>query len=141
MSLYFSTWHKRVSLVGSLVSWTSDSPDDERAAICEISLSNTGNQELLVREAHVEPENWGDELVPQIKSPDIPQVIKPGSVVLFKLPIPTLFMEQLANNNRKIILKFEIITPKADTKFATKKLSPFNGGEVSEQDWKPFKLK
>ena len=47
----------------------------------------------------MEPENWGDELVPEIESPDIPQVIKPGSIVLFKLPLPTLFMEQLANKN------------------------------------------
>ena len=141
VSLYFSTWHKKISLVGCLVRWESGSIDEDQSATYEFTLSNTGNQELLLREIHVEPACWKEnEFVPVLSVENVPQVIGPGAVVLFRVPISNRFISQLAKDNRNIKIRFEVITPKAEVKNALKELTTLLELDPSKDDWKAFKL-
>lgn len=141
ISLYFSLWYKKVSLVGCLAAWDSATNKNALLSNCEITLSNTGNQELLLREVIVEI--VGDiegELTPVIETEKIPMVIKPGAVILLTLPIPKLFMNKLIKNNSRMKLEFHLFTPKAELQIASKILTPFHENEIRNEDWEPFNL-
>ncbi|WP_417446983.1 hypothetical protein [Kangiella sp.] len=89
ISLYFSLFHKRTSLVGTLTAWNPRTEVYDNSQICEISVSNTGNRELVLREIDIMsyPEMEA-ELSPVLESEQIPFVLKPGEIKLFTFPIP-----------------------------------------------------
>jgi len=139
ISLYFSLWHKKIALVGCLTAW--DSPINGDESYCEITLSNTGNQELLLREVIVDIEGGSEEwAVPVIKTQNIPMVIEPGSIALLTLPIPKLFMRRLTDRDKMMKLEFHLYTSKAELRIASKTLTPFNENNIPKDDWIPFKL-
>lgn len=142
VSLYFSTFRKNVSMVGSLVSWRQNEPDP-MSCECEVAIANSGNQELLIREAAIEPVPWREhELTPELSVESLPMILRPGSIVTLKIVIPKLFIEELGKESRKIFLEFQVVSPKAKVHFLAKLLTPFTeGSNIPAEDWNPFKLK
>lgn len=53
ISLYFSLFHKRFSLIGTLAAWNPRTENFESSQACEIAISNTGNRELVLREIEI----------------------------------------------------------------------------------------
>lgn len=142
ISLYFSLFHKRFSLIGTLAAWNPRTENFESSQACEIAISNTGNRELVLREIEILsfPEIEG-ELFPILKSEQVPTVLKPGEMKLLTFPIADLYLQKLAKENRMLRLNFHIFTAEATLKLATKNLTPPVGGaDIPESDWKPFKL-
>jgi hypothetical protein len=143
VSLYFSLFHKRISLIGTLAAWNPRTDRVERCQVCEISLSNNGNRELLLRELEILslPERE-DELFPIIECDNIPAVIKPGEIKLVTFGVPNLYLQKLASEGRLIRLNFHIFTTDAKLRIATKDLCPISDEvEIPKSDWNPFKLK
>jgi len=125
-----------------MVSSGSHIQEGEERDIYEFALSNIGNQELLLRDVHVEPENWKEkEGVPVIKTKDVPVVIKPGTVKLLKIPVLRGFISRLASDNRILNFRFEFITPKAEIRNANKTVNSNLELDSKKKSWKPFKLK
>lgn len=142
ISLYFSLFYKRISLVGTLAAWNPRTENFENSQVCEIAISNTGNRGLVLREIEILsfPEIDG-ELFPVLESELIPAVLKPGEMKLLTIPIPDLYLQKLVKGNRVLRLNFHIFTTEASLKLATKDLTPPVGGaDIPESDWKPFKL-
>lgn len=142
VSLYFSLFHRRISLVGTLAAWNPRTENFEHSQACEIAISNTGNRELVLREIEIlsSPEIEND-LFPVPESDQVPAVLKPGEVKLLTFPIPDRYLHKLAKEKRMLRLNFHIFTTEAKLKLATKDLTPPVGGaDIPESDWKPFKL-
>jgi hypothetical protein len=141
VSLYFSTWHKKTSLIGCLVSSGSYLDEDETQDVYEFALSNTGNQALLLREVHVQPVDWKEkELVPVPEIKDIPSVIEPDAVRLIKVPVSNKFINSLAEQSRDFNIIFEFITPKAEVKNATKTIISNLELDEKKESWEAFIL-
>lgn len=142
VSLYFSLFHKRISLVGTLAAWNPRAENFENSQVCEVAISNTGNRELVLREIEILsfPEIEG-ELFPVLESEQVPAVLKPGEMKLLTFPVPDHYLQKLAKENRALRLNFHIFTTEATLKLATKDLTPpVSGADIPESDWKPFKL-
>lgn len=143
ISLYYSLFRKRISLVGCLAAWNPRTELQENTQVCDITLSNTGTRELLLREIEVlsSPERDG-EIFPALEVEEVPAVIKPGEIRLIKLPIPNFYLGQLAARHQKLKLEFHIYTTDAKLKIASKELTPpINDTTIPQRDWKPFKLR
>lgn len=151
LSLYFSLFHKKVALIGSLAAYKTHSHDDALMSEFEFSLANTGNRELLVQQAAIEVVgSSGGNLVPELEPTEIPTVLKAGEIKLVILRVPRRFLENIARDEKDVQFEFHIFAPGGQLHSTTKRLNLiFEEGEVSDDDhaalegednWKPFKL-
>lgn len=141
-SLYFSLWYKKTSMVGALACWNPTVIEEPLFQTCEITLSNNGNKEFLVRDVLIdyEPSVEG-ELVPMLKT-ELPLVLKAGEIKLLRLNIPNLFMEKAQESGSMMQLEFHIIDLYGRLQLAEKSLTPHvEGSNISRNDWIPFKLR
>ncbi len=149
-TLYFSLFYKKIAIIGSLLAWnqqhaTNVENHDPLTADVEFSLTNTGNRELLIREVEIDFEDEPtNEIVPIVRSKEIPCVIKPSQIMLVRFDVPLLFMKIIASKNQKMLIRFQVITPDGKFHFLDKYLEPFagdNNWEYDKQNWQPFTFK
>ena len=142
VTLYFTYFHKKLSLIGCLAAYYTESDTDPSFGRYEFFLSNTGNRELLVREAQLDLVGVnGQYAVPEISSTELPAVLKPGQILLLSLGIPSLFMRNAAKSGHKVILKFHVFSPEAKSFLLFKELTLLDDDlEIDAQGWEPSKL-
>jgi hypothetical protein len=111
-TLHFTFFRKKLSLIGCLAAYNSPFDDDPESGSYEFCLSNTGNRELLVREAMVDyvdvPEHY---LSPMINSAELPAVLKPNQMLLVKVRLLHLFMKNAAKKGYKVLVQFCVYSP------------------------------
>lgn len=139
LTFYFNFFHKKVSLIGTLLSFATEAPDDPMHMEFECSLGNTGNRELLIRDIDVDligaDTNKGF-LVPEIVSKEIPSIIKPGQILLVKFLLPRLFVNEAAKNGCSIKLDFDVVSSCSKHYVASKILKPTLREEfLMENSW------
>jgi len=142
VTLYFTYFHKKLGLIGCLAAYNTESDSDPLLGNYEFSLSNSGNKELLVREAQLDLVGaTGQYIVPEVLSSELPVVIKPGQMHLLRLGIPGLFMRNAAKSGDKVLLRFHVFSPEARSFFLSKELKLLNEElEIDAKGWEPFKL-
>jgi hypothetical protein len=82
VTLYLTYFYEQVKLVGCLAKYWVDEPDSLIGVVFDFAFSNTGNKDLLIREAMVEVPQQPGAIVPEIECKEIPMVIKPDHVAL-----------------------------------------------------------
>lgn len=139
-TFYFNHFHKKVSIVGALVSTGVAAEEQRPYAEHEYSLSNTGNQELVVRDFLVEASDQKlAQAFPTPTSKDLPVVIRPGEVKLVRLKVS---IPKTKEDHRDTIV-FRIFAPNGKSHFLRHNIridedaedDPFGGIFV------PFELK
>jgi hypothetical protein len=148
VTLYYSVFYKKIALIGTMLSWNRPNPqEDEKKekrldVNVEFALSNIGNRELLIKEVEVDWENPPENaLVPYIFPEEIPCVLKPSQIKLIEFKVPLFFMKQIKNQNQKLVIRFQTISPNGKTYFLSKHLTPYTDDmEWIAEDWKPFTL-
>ena len=142
ITLFLTQFFKRNSLVGVIASWNTGAEISEEFQICDVTLSNTGNRELLVRDIELlcSPEK-GDETFPVVEHTNIPVVIKPGEVKLLKINVPNYYLKFLSSRKQKLKFLFHIYSNDVTLYVCEKTLSfPYKNNEPTKEDWKPFKM-
>jgi hypothetical protein len=141
-TLYFTFFHKWLGLIVCLAAYKTESENDPMCGNYEFSLSNTGNRELLVREAFLDLEGaTGDSLVPEVSNSLLPVVMKPGQMLLMSFDIPNLFMRNVANSGNKVIFRFHVFSPEGKAYLPSTTIEIINEElEIHTNGWKPFKL-
>lgn len=141
ITVYFSHFHKRTSLVGMFVAWNPGTVNVPLCQICEFVLANTGTKEVVLREIETttHPEKEG-ETFPILEIENVPDVIKPGEIKIYRMAIPDQYLERLYGNNQKMGIAFSLFTSNATLLQATKYISPIQT-DIPKEDWKPFKAK
>ena len=141
-TLYFTFFRKKLSLIGCLAAYNSPFDDEPMSGNYEFCLSNTGNRELLVREAMVDyvdaPEHY---LSPMINTAELPAVLKSNQMLLVKVRLPHLFMKNAARKGYKILVRFCVYSPEGKFYMVSKELEPLSQElDINPEGWKPFKM-
>lgn len=141
-TLYLTYFYKKVALIGRLVAFNTVAKDDPLYGEYEFSLSNTGTLELLISDVGIDLVNVSEQyLLPEISSLDIPIVLRPGQIKLLRVTIPDLFMRNAAKTGHKVLVEFQVHSPKAKLYLLTKELLLLNEDlEMTPDGWQPFVL-
>lgn len=143
LTLYFTIFHKKHSLVAVLANWTNDEDPENLESVCEIGLFNNGNRDLLIQSVEIDlSAPRPSTLYPELELDNVPCSLNAGKSRLLRLRIPKRFMEtaQAANCLLKVVIY--IYTLEGELRIATKKLVPVAGDmHPSPLDWTPFSLR
>lgn len=142
VTLYLTYFHKSVSATGCLAAYSTESRTDSLLGTYEFAVSNSGNTEILVREAGIDlVGKAGKYLVPEIERTCLPTVLKPGQIVLVSLGIPSLFMRNAASSGHEVQIQFHVFSHEAKAFVLSKKIALLNESlEIDAAAWKPFFL-
>lgn len=141
ITVYFSHFHKRTSITGMFVAWNPGTVEAPLCQICEFVLANTGTKEVVLRdiETTTYPEKKG-ETFPILEIENVPDVLKPGEIKIYRMAIPDKYLERIYENNQKMGVDFSLFTSNATPLQAIKYISPIQA-DIPKEDWKPFKAK
>jgi len=133
LTLYLTYFYQKVSLIGRLVLYNTNSTVDKLCGEYKFSLSNSGNKELLVWEVELDIENKIGYLIPELSIGEIPAVIKAGAILLLRIDIPIIFMRLAASNNVNVIVKFQIVSSDGIAYVLSKEFKPLDIKEDKER--------
>ena len=141
-TLYRTHFYKKVGLLGQIHSWITDYElkGNYFNYIVECSFVNYGNQELLIREVFIVFVKDND-VVPEIKTGDIPIVIRPSEIKIVHFPISENFAKAREKIGEYITLIFEVIFSDGTVRRLEKELECYKEGLVAnKKTFLPFRL-
>lgn len=143
VTLYVTYFHKKVGAIGCLAAYSTESKKDSLSGTYEFSVLNTGNTEILVREVGVDLiGRSGNYLVPEIDTPSLPAVLKPGQIVLVSIDIPCLFMRDAIASGHGAEIRFHVFSHEAKSFVLSKQIALLNEKlEIDTAGWTPFFLR
>lgn len=141
-TLYLTFFHKKLSAMGCLIAYNTESDDDPKSGHYEFSVANTGSVEILVRSIEVDVTGpSAPTMLPIIRSDKLPAVLKPGQIVLIDFDLPSYLMLDAAKRKNKILIEFHVLSPKSGSMYLCKHLEPVNEDlEINRDGWEPFLL-
>ena len=141
-TFYLTYFHKSVSATGCLAAYSTESRKDPLLGTYEFAVSNSGNTEILVREAGIDlVGKAGNYHVPEIETTCLPTILKPGQIVLVSLDIPSLFMRNAESSGHEVQIQFHVFSHKAKAFALSKKIALLNESlAIDAAGWTPFFL-
>lgn len=132
LALYRTHFYKKVGLLGQIHSWDSDFVLQGQYFnnIIECSFVNYGNQELLIREVSIASVK-DDNLIPELKTGDIPIVVKPSEIKIIHFSISENFAKVRAEMGENITLNFDVISSDGNVRVLKKELQCNQNGLVA----------
>ena len=138
-TFYLTLLRKKAALVGCLLSSTTPEPGDNEHWRFEFALANTGDVELLIREADLDLPASG--LVPEISSLAFPLVIKPGEVVPLQLELPNRFCRKVIQTGELLAFNFHVFSSRGVLYVARTSVTLTEGdSDPPKANWAPFTL-
>lgn len=138
-TFYLTLLRKKAALVGCLLSTMSPDAGDNDDWRFEFALANTGNVELLVREAALDPLASG--LAPEISSLAFPYVIKPGEVAPLEMELPKRFCREVIQTGEQLAFNFHVFSSRGVPYVARTSVALTEDDvEPPKANWVPFTL-
>ena len=142
-SLYFSRFHKKVSMQAVLLSWQPIfmGGESQDYATFEYSMANTGTEQLLVKDCILKSRSGVFSI--DTSNENIPLVLKPKEIVLSKVECSMDMIELARKDGNFIKIEIEAYSTNMEKFVASKKISPVTNysKSSSNKSVEPFTLK
>jgi len=148
-ALYLQFFHKKTAILGRLLDINYDLPDDNYERALYYSISNLGNQEILLNdveflEGHSARGRKHDGYtVHKYKCIDSPYVLKPGEIKLFKVYTKIKESKRESTSAKRYFIMFVFASAEGKLSEIFHDITKLNSINNKEEKaaWKPFTLR
>ncbi len=149
VAIYFQFFHRKTAILGKLLHINYQIPDEGFDQELNYSLSNLGNQEVLLNdveylEGHTTHGRAHDGYtVHKYKCPDSPCVLKPGEIKLLKVYIKYEKGKPLSSSEKRFFIMFVFTSVEGKSSEIFHDITKQHSKDRKEEKliWKPFTLK
>ena len=142
-ALYLQFFHKKTAIIGKLLNIKFDLPDNDYERELDYSVSNIGNQEILLNDVKffesgnslLGCENDG-HTVHKCKCMDSPYVLKPGEIKLFKVSTKIMESNLESKSKKRYFIMFGFASADGKTYEILHDITELN----KNMTWKTFTL-
>jgi len=148
-ALYLQFFHKRTAILGKLLDICYDHIDDNYDRAYNYSMSNIGNQEVLLNDIEflegqsAKGREHDAYSVHKYMCEDSPYVLKPGEIKMFKVFTKIKKSKRKSTAKQKFYIMFVLTSTEGKTFEILHDITKSNSINSDEEKatWKPFTLK
>jgi hypothetical protein len=149
VSIYFQFFHRKTAILGKLLSINYEVPNEDFDQELNYSLSNLGNQEVLLNDVEFLEGNSSRGLahdgytLHKYKCLDSPYVLKPGEIKLIKVYTKLKKTKHHSNSGNKFFIAFAFTSLEGKSLEILHDITKQHSNDPKEENptWKPFTLK